>query len=74
MCVVHCRFGHLVQAVEDGRIFNVLLHLSVITLDVRSVIFQHFCAQFVKFGVDNSLFIRQCYFRDSMIHHCVLPE
>ena len=37
MCVVNCRFWHLVQAVENRRIFNVSLHFSVITLNVGSV-------------------------------------
>ena len=74
MCVVHCWLGHFVQAVKDGRIFNARLHCSIITLYVGSVSGIHFLAQFIKFGVDNSLFIRQRYFRDSMIHHCVLPE
>ena len=74
MCVVHCRLGHLVQTVEDWRIFNVFLHLSVVTLDKVPVTKLHFLAEFVKFGVDNSFFIRQIDFRDSMIHQCVLPK
>ena len=74
MCVVHCWFGHFVQAVKDGRIFNARLHCSIITLYVGSVSSVHFLAQFVKFGVDNSFFIRQCDVRDSMIHQCVFPE
>ena len=74
MCVVHCWLGHLVQAVKDRRIFNALLHCSIITLDVGSVSSVHFRTQFVKFGVDNSFFIRQCDIRDSMIQQCVFPE
>ena len=59
MSVVYCGLGHLVQTVEDGCIFNVALHFTVITLNEGSIFHFHGCAEFVELCVDNSFFIRQ---------------